>query len=76
MWCTGGQSHLGFDGESSSVVDNALAYPADGLLCPRGPVAEDSQGWRMHSSLTNTIDTLREGRCVGVGVGVQWGEGK
>ena len=62
-----GTVYLSLEGESSCVIDDTLAYPADCLLCCWGLVAEDGQGWRMHSSLTYSIDALERERARGGG---------
>ena len=53
---TSRKQYLCFEGESSCVIDDTLAYPADCLFCCWRSVAENSQSWRVHSSLTDSID--------------------
>ena len=53
------RNYLSFDGETSSVVNNTLSYPADGFRGSLWSVAENSQCRLVHCCLPHTIDTYR-----------------
>lgn len=53
-------SHLPFDAEATSVIDNALAHPGNGLRGPIGGVAEDGQRRWVEGSFANPVDSCVE----------------
>lgn len=51
--------HLPFDAEAPGVIDDALAYPRNGLRGSIRGVAEDRQSWGVQGSFAYPIDACR-----------------
>ena len=52
-------SHLSFNGKSTSVIHNSLTHPGNGLGGPSRTMAQYSQGWLMDGCLAYTIDSSK-----------------